>query len=89
MQYKFFDGTKERAIEADMFEVEALTGNMVQVSFYGSPYAKTYKHPLTGEDVVADRRERISSYHVVDGWYVEGQEAGAVEQASKILRGMA
>lgn len=89
MQYKFFDGTKERAIEADMFEVEALTVNMVHVSFYGSPYAKVYKHPITGEDVVLDRREKLSSFHVVDGWHVEGQEVDAVEQASKILRGMA
>ena len=89
MQYKFFDGTKERTIEADTFEVEALNAEMVFVSFYGSPYAKVYKHPLTGEDVVLDRRERISAFHVIDGWYVEGQEADAVEQASKILRGMA
>lgn len=89
MQYAFFDGTKERPIEADMFEVEALTSSMVTVSFFGSPYVKTYKHPLTGEDVSVDRRDRLSTYHVVDGWWVEGkQEADVLAQAAKIARGM-
>lgn len=88
MQYKFFDGVIERDINADMFEVEALTSDMVTVSFFGHPYVKTYKHPLTGEDVVADRRDRISAFHVIDGWWVESQqESGVLAQASKIARG--
>jgi len=88
MQYKFFDGVIERDINADMFEVEALTSTMVAVSFYGDPYAKTYKHPITGEDVVAERRERISAYHVVDGWRVEALPSSDIlDQAAKIARG--
>jgi len=90
MQYKFFDGTKERDINADMFEVEALTSTMVTVSFFGDPYAKTYKHPITGDDVIVDRRDRLSAYHVVDGWWVEGQqETDILKQAAKIARGAA
>lgn len=90
MQYKFFDGTKERDIDADMFEVEALTSSMVTVSFFGDPYAKTYKHPLTGEDVIADRRDRLSAYHVIDGWWVESvPSSNILDQAAKIARGAA
>lgn len=90
MQYKFFDGVLERDIEADMFEVEALTSTMVTVSFFGNSYVKTYKHPITREDVVVDRRDKLSSYHVVDGWRVESKHGSSIlDQAAKIARGAA
>lgn len=88
-KFKFFDGiNSERIIEADAYEVDALTGTMVQCVFVGAPYVRKIKNPMTGSDVELDGREKLASFCLGDRWRVERimEEDNIIDEALRVAR---
>jgi len=85
-KYSFNDGINPaRTMDADTYDLD-VAGPHVFASFYGASYVQMLKHPMSGEDVPVERRDRLGSYFVAEGWLIEAEpEASIIDGIERFL----
>ena len=89
MKYSFSDGLGNvREIDADTYDFEPLTEDMVMVTFYGDLYSRTLASSAR-EEVVVEVRDRIASYQIYSGGTIEVLESPDIlSAATRVVRGV-
>jgi len=89
VKYLLTDGLGQvREIDADTYDFDPLTDDMVMVTFYGDLYSRTLASSAR-EEVVVEVRDRIASYQIYPGGTIVGVESPDIlSAATKIARGV-